>query len=74
LHSLGLGCRDFGFEIEFAQRGANLCFLRPESEYSFAPLGKDFNRDFFAPYAERFERIFDGGVDVIAFGFDEIHN
>jgi hypothetical protein len=44
---------------------------RAESEYPFATFGNDLDWIFRA-HTERLTR--DGRVDVIAFGFDEIHN
>ena len=74
LRGLGLGWRRVGFKIELAQRGTNLRFLRAKPEYPLASFGNDIDGDLFAPDAECLQRVFDGGVDVIAFGFDEIHN
>jgi hypothetical protein len=74
VRGLELGWRRVRFKIELAQRCTHLRFLRAKPEYPLASVRNDFDGDLFAPDAERLQRVFDGGVDVIAFGFDEIHN
>jgi len=73
-HSLRFGWRYIRFDSQFTQRSANLCFLRAKSKNPFAPFRNDIDRNLFAPHTERFERVLNGGIDVIAFGFDEIHS